>query len=77
VHHKQSNQAYAMKTVALDAMSGSTMEELRKEIELQRKLDHPGIVKLYESFDDPSTSQVHIVMELCTGGPRSEERRVG
>lgn len=68
VNHKKSNQGYAMKTVAIDAMSGTTMEELHKEIELQRKLDHPGIVKIYESFDEPSTSQIHIIMELCSGG---------
>jgi len=35
---------------------------------MQRKLDHPNICKILESFSDKRKSQVYIVMELCTGG---------
>ena len=58
VRHRQSGEKFAMKTVALDAMSGSSMDELRREIEIQRKLDHPNIVKLYESFEEPQNNLV-------------------
>jgi calcium-dependent protein kinase len=39
---------------------------LQKEIELLRKLDHPNVLRLYESFEDGKT--VYLVMELCKGG---------
>merc|ERR1719478_335163 len=45
-----------------------TLEELRAEIETQRSLDHPNIVKIHESFEDSERRRIHIVMELCTGG---------
>lgn len=31
-----------------------------------KKLDHPNIIKLYETFEDKS--YVYLVMELCSGG---------
>ena len=42
--------------------------ELLNEMGMQRSLDHPNIVRVYESFEDIEAGQVHIVMELCTGG---------
>ena len=43
-------------------------EDLRNEIELQKKLDHPNICKIIESFEDSKHGEVYIIMELCTGG---------
>mmetsp|Transcript_5376 Transcript_5376/g.18040 ORF Transcript_5376/g.18040 Transcript_5376/m.18040 type:complete len:553 (+) Transcript_5376:68-1726(+) len=63
-----SGELFAMKTVSLDNMGGETMEELRQEIEVQRSLDHPNIVKLHEWFEEKRRNQLHIVMELCSGG---------
>merc|ERR1719313_1083630 len=37
-----------------------------QEIEVMRALDHPNIVKLYETYED--ARNVYLVMELCTGG---------
>lgn len=31
-----------------------------------RNLDHPNIIKLYETFEDPRN--VYLVMEICEGG---------
>jgi len=58
---------FALKEISLDKIGGS-MSSLRKEIELQKKLDHPNICKILESFEDRKHGRVYIVMELCTGG---------
>ena len=39
---------------------------MRAEIAILQKLDHPNIVKFYETYVD--YRYVHIVMELCKGG---------
>lgn len=31
-----------------------------------RELDHPNIIKLYETFED--TRNIYLVMEMCEGG---------
>ncbi|KAF4660990.1 substrate-specific activator of APC-dependent proteolysis [Perkinsus olseni] len=43
-----------------------SIQRLADEIEVMRMLDHPNIVKLYETFED--LRNVYLVMELCTGG---------
>lgn len=57
-----------MKTVSLDTLGGGSIEELRREIDVQKSLDHPNIVRLFEYFEDSQRHVIHIVMELCTGG---------
>lgn len=42
------------------------MKKLKEEIEIIRLLDHPNIVRLFESFEDRKT--VYLVLELCDGG---------
>ena len=37
-----------------------------REIQLLNQLDHPNIVKYYESYN--SEDFYYLVMELCTGG---------
>ncbi|KAM3130314.1 hypothetical protein pb186bvf_017610 [Paramecium bursaria] len=41
-------------------------EKFKREIDIMRNLDHPNIIKLYETFED--SRNVYLVMELCTGG---------
>ena len=43
---------------------------LRRELDIMSVLDHPNIVKLYESYEDEL--YVHLVMEYCSGGDVSE-----
>lgn len=38
----------------------------RQEMQVLRILDHPNIVRLYETFED--YANLYMVMELCTGG---------
>jgi len=37
-----------------------------REVEILTKLDHPSVVKLYETFEDED--HAHLVLELCDGG---------
>ena len=67
VKHKTSGELYAMKVISLNTVGGS-LEELKKEIDVQRALDHPNICKIFESFEDTSAEEVYIIMEICTGG---------
>lgn len=62
VKRKDTGELYAMKQVALDGMTGGTIEELRKEIDIQRGLTHPNICRLFESFEE--NGMIHIIMEV-------------
>jgi calcium-dependent protein kinase len=44
----------------------SMPEDLRREIEILKSLDHPNILRVYEFFDSPS--RILIVTELLPGG---------
>jgi len=39
---------------------------LKREINLLQSVDHPNIIKLYETYED--IKYFHLVMEVCTGG---------
>ena len=39
---------------------------LDREIQLLNQLDHPNIVRYYETYDD--VYYIYLVMELCTSG---------
>lgn len=36
------------------------------EVEILRELDHPNVIKLFETFEDKDS--IYIVMEICEGG---------
>ena len=55
----------AIKTIPKNKL-GNTIELIREEIEILRTLDHPNIIKYYESFE--SEKFMYIVMEYCSGG---------
>lgn len=38
----------------------------REEIELMKKLDHPNIIRLFETFEDHK--YIYLILELSTGG---------
>jgi calcium-dependent protein kinase len=42
------------------------LKQLKREVVNMHGLDHPNIVKLYESFEDTTT--VQLVLEICGGG---------
>ena len=55
----------AIKSLRKEAL-GHNLVLLRRELLIIRSLDHPNIVKHYETFED--SKYLHVVMELCEGG---------
>ena len=55
----------AIKTLSTVNLTPKKAEMLYNEVEIYIRLDHPGVCKLLEVFEDESA--VHLVMELCTG----------
>lgn len=49
VTHRETNERFAMKTLYLNRVSPGMVAQLRREIEILKHLDHPNIVKLYET----------------------------
>ena len=47
-------------------MSQQEFQDLKNEVAMISEVDHPHIVKYYETYDD--TKYIYLVMELCTGG---------
>ncbi|NWW75840.1 NEK3 kinase, partial [Climacteris rufus] len=71
VHHRISDQKYAMKEIRLP-MSSSGVENSRKEAVLLAKMKHPNIVAYKESFEvkykNLTDGHLYIVMEYCDDG---------
>lgn len=62
VHHE-----YAMKSIHLSRVTDDTfVKELKNEIAILKKLDHPHIVRPLETYH--YKHQIFIVMEHCSGG---------
>ncbi|CAM9141805.1 unnamed protein product [Pylaiella littoralis] len=66
VRHRQTGVEYALKTIQLDKISSSLAKEMRNEIEILKRLDHPNIIRAIETFE--ANKEVYLVMKLCTGG---------
>jgi len=58
-------EVYAVKIIDRKALKGKD-DSLENEINVLRKLKHPNIVQLLETFEDKH--KVYLVMELVTGG---------
>lgn len=56
---------YAVKSISKKHLSVKDLNDLVKEVEIISTLNHPNIIKFYESYHDKY--YFHIVMELCTG----------
>ncbi|KAK8813221.1 hypothetical protein WA158_002813 [Blastocystis sp. Blastoise] len=63
---KVTKQKYAIKMIRTKHMSEENKQLLKNEINILQQLDHPNIVKLYETYE--SADELYLVMELCTGG---------
>lgn len=66
VKKKGSDRQYALKSIITELVSEEFLQELRNEVEVLRDLDHPNIVKLYETYEDGRN--LYLVMQSCTGG---------
>ncbi|KAA6401366.1 MAG: putative Calcium/calmodulin-dependent protein kinase kinase 2 [Streblomastix strix] len=45
------------------------LDDIRREVAIMKRLDHPNIVHLYEVIDDPNSDKMYLVMEYLPGGP--------
>lgn len=54
----------AIKAIPKEKISDT--EQFKNEVETLKTLDHPNVVKLFETFSD--SKRVYMVMELCEGG---------
>ena len=60
------NTYYALKEIDMSIVEKHLIEELENEINLLKALDHPNIIKVYETYKVKTRKA--IVMELCSGG---------
>jgi len=63
---KADGEEFALKVIHLAKIEEENREQLRSEIEILKSLDHPNIVKLFETFEHDGV--LYMIMELCTGG---------
>lgn len=55
----------ALKIIDMSALSSNAKEILRNETELFSLLEHRNLVKCYETFQNASSGEQYIAMELC------------
>ncbi|KAI1932427.1 hypothetical protein LOZ65_000721 [Ophidiomyces ophidiicola] len=47
---------------------GNSLNLIKLEIAIMKKLHHPNLVSLYEVLDDPTEDSLYMVMEMCKKG---------
>ncbi|KAF4668452.1 hypothetical protein FOL46_001949 [Perkinsus olseni] len=62
--NKSTKVVRAIKTISRSHLKN--VARFRQEIAIMKMLDHPNIVKLFETFED--AKNIYLVLELCTGG---------
>ena len=56
---------YAVKTIKKDIFNKNNIESIKREVDILKSLDHPNIVKYFETYEDEH--YLHIVMEYIAG----------
>ena len=56
---------YAIKSIVKRDLS-KHKQILKRELEIMASVDHPNLIRLYETYEDEL--YLHLVIELCTGG---------
>ena len=62
---KEPYQYFAIKSISIKNLTQRDYNDLVKEVDIISGLDHPNIIKFYETYHDKYF--FHIVMELCQG----------
>lgn len=62
---EENKRKYAIKSISKKNLSEKDLDDLVKEVEIISSLDHPNIIKFFETYHDEF--YFHIVMELCSG----------
>eukprot|EP00927_Polykrikos_kofoidii_P001886 TRINITY_DN10734_c0_g1_i1.p1 TRINITY_DN10734_c0_g1~~TRINITY_DN10734_c0_g1_i1.p1 ORF type:complete len:681 (+),score=101.02 TRINITY_DN10734_c0_g1_i1:74-2116(+) len=67
IRRKGTNQVYAMKSMRkLEVIDGELIDQVELEIQVQRKLKHKNVLRLYRHFEDDE--QVYLLLEYCSKG---------
>mmetsp|Transcript_15056 Transcript_15056/g.45123 ORF Transcript_15056/g.45123 Transcript_15056/m.45123 type:complete len:529 (-) Transcript_15056:27-1613(-) len=66
---RETGASRAIKSLSKDRGS-DTRRRFRQEILIMKMVDHPNIIRLFETFEDKKL--IYLVMELCTGGDLSK-----
>lgn len=56
----------ASKTIQVKYLKKSEVDNIVREIETLKKLDHPGVLKIFQVYRE--SDYFHIITDLCTGG---------
>ena len=56
----------AIKVIKKTKLDADDLKNLKNEVKIMQQVDHPNIVKYYETYDDKK--YIYLCMELCTGG---------
>ena len=62
---KTNGEVVAVKTMSVGDMFESEVANVRREVEILRRLQHPNIVRVLEMFDDTWDGELRVVMESC------------
>jgi len=62
--HRSTGVARAVKTISKGLMKN--IEQFKQEISIMKAVDHPNVIKLFETFED--RRNIYLVMELAIGG---------
>lgn len=57
---------YALKSIQLERVTPSFVDELKNEIDILNAMDHPNIIRLHEVYYH--RRQIYMILELCDGG---------
>ena len=61
-----SSPLYALKVIQKSATDDRFLQEMKTEVKILKRLDHPNIVRIYDLFE--TESELYLVMEYCSGG---------
>jgi serine/threonine protein kinase len=68
-HRKSDGEAVAIKVIDLKRLGDEKeLAQLKSEIEIQQRLRHVNLVRLYHWHHDKAKDQLYMVMEYCAGG---------
>lgn len=62
--HKGTNNIVAVKSIQKKSLKDA--EKFKTEINIMKDMDHPNIIRLYETFEDKQC--LYLCLELCEGG---------
>lgn len=64
--HKTTQTQFALKTLNTRKVYGAKLQQLKDEIKMMSRLDHPNILRLREYF--VTRDCIFLVLDLCRGG---------